>query len=191
MAEPFTPAPPTPPKIRLAAAIKRRAAKIKLAFFDVDGTLTDGTLFYGPDGGETKAFSVKDGAGLALLRQGGIKLAIITARKSAAVEHRARDLGVHYTLQGVKDKLQAYEELLAELQLPHEAASYMGDDWVDLPPMRRAGLAVAVPDAAPAVLQAAHYVTQAAAGHGAARELADMILMAQELDEALLAPFLA
>jgi 3-deoxy-D-manno-octulosonate 8-phosphate phosphatase (KDO 8-P phosphatase) len=174
---------------RIPAAVKRRAAQVKIAFFDVDGTLTDGTLWYGADGGEIKGFSVKDGAGLAMLRESGIKLAFVTARKSVAVETRAKELKVHYTLQGVRNKLQAVREVLDELNLPMEAASFMGDDWVDLPPMREVGLAVAVPDAAPEVVAVAHYVTRAAAGHGAARELADMVLAVQGLDKALLARF--
>jgi 3-deoxy-D-manno-octulosonate 8-phosphate phosphatase (KDO 8-P phosphatase) len=179
-----------PKPIRLPADAKRRAARIKLAIFDVDGTLTDGTLFYGPDGGELKTFSVKDGSGLSLLRQAGIKVAFMTARKSQAVERRAQDLGVHYCLQGVQNKLVAFQELTAELQLKDEAVSFMGDDWVDLAPMRRAGFAVAVPDATPLVLEAAHYVTRAAAGHGAAREVAELILIAQDLFDTVAAPFM-
>ncbi len=176
-------------------ALLARAAKIRLACFDVDGTLTDGRLVY--DGAmrepahaadargneshsrESKAFHVHDGQGLVLLRKAGIEVALITARHSAAAERRAHDLGVRVYL-GSRDKLAQVDALCAELKIARDAVAFMGDDLPDLPAMRAVGLAVAPGDAHAWTADAAHWRTRNGAGAGAARELCDLILVAQK-----------
>lgn len=175
--------------MRLPAAVKRRAARVRIALFDVDGVLTDGRLYYSDSGQEMKAFSVKDGMGLRLLREAGIKCGLVTARKSALVEARARDLQLHYAFQGVRDKLKVVDEVLAELKLGYDELLYMGDDLVDLAVLQRAGLAVSVPDADPLAISAAHYVTTRGAGAGAVREVAELVLRAQGRYADLVAQF--
>jgi 3-deoxy-D-manno-octulosonate 8-phosphate phosphatase (KDO 8-P phosphatase) len=167
-----------------------RANRIRLAVFDVDGVLTDGMLYYSESGGELKAFNVRDGHGMKMLQSGGVPLAIITSRKSRCVELRAQDLGIEFVYQGAADKHAAFRELLARLNLDAAAAAYMGDDVVDLPILRRCGLAVAVPDAPASVRHHAHYVTRERGGHGAVRELCELILHAQGAFEAQHAPYL-
>ena len=159
--------------------IYERARKIRVAIFDVDGVLTDGALYYGDSGAELKAFSVHDGHGMRMLRESGVATAIISSRSSAALEARARNLGIELLFQGVADKLAAFSELLGRCDIGAEACAYVGDDLVDLPVMKRCGLAVAVPDAPAQVLRQAHYVTRARGGHGAAREFCEILLHAQ------------
>lgn len=156
-----------------------RARRIRLAVFDVDGVLTDGRLYYSDSGAEIKAFDVRDGHGLKMLEASGVRLAIITSRSSRAVELRAQNLGIQRLFQGVADKLAAFEALLAREGLEMTEASYMGDDLVDLAVLMRCGLAVAVPEAAQAVLDQAHYVTRAPGGGGAVREFCEMVMRAQ------------
>ena len=163
----------------LSADLLARAAKIRLAVFDVDGTLTDGRLWYGEDGRETKVFHVHDGLGLKLLQAHGIEVAIITARISHPVALRAEELKIVNVFQGQSDKLACFRELLGALGLSAEQAAFIGDDLPDLPSMRQAGLAVAVANAHPWVAEQAHWVTARSGGMGAAREVCDLILMAQ------------
>ncbi len=160
--------------------VLQRAAKIKLAIFDVDGVLTDGRVILGNDD-EYKAFDIKDGAGLRMLARHGIAVAIITGRTSRTVERRAAELGITHLYQGCKEKLPFYRQLLAELGLAPEQTAYAGDDVMDLPIMLQAGLAVAVDDAHALVRQHAHWTTPAGGGRGAARQLAELILHAQGL----------
>lgn len=167
-----------------------RAHRIRLAVFDVDGVLTDGTLYYSASGEELKAFNVRDGHGMKMLQSSGVLLAIITSRKSRGVELRAQGLGIDLVYQGAADKHASFRELLARVKLDAAAAAYMGDDVVDLPILRRCGLAVAVPDAPAVVRQHAHYVTRERGGHGAVRELCELILHAQGAFEAQHAPYL-
>ena len=159
--------------------IHQRAQRVRIAIFDVDGVLTDGTLYYSDTGVEIKAFHVRDGQGLKMLQASGVLTAIISSRRSNAVELRARELGIELLYQGVADKLAICRELLARLSLEAPAAAYIGDDLVDLPVMMHCGLAVTVPEAPVAVRRRAHYVTQARGGHGAARELCELIMHAQ------------
>jgi len=161
------------------ADLMQRARAVRLLIFDVDGVLTDGSLFYGDDGQEYKAFNSRDGHGIKMLRATGVEVAILTGRTSQVVLHRARNLGIERIVQGSEDKLTAYQEMLAQTGLAAEATAYMGDDIVDLPPLRRCGLALTVPEAPPEVLARAHYVTRAGAGRGAAREVAELIMRAQ------------
>jgi 3-deoxy-D-manno-octulosonate 8-phosphate phosphatase (KDO 8-P phosphatase) len=154
--------------------------------FDVDGTLTDGSIHVGPDGEAFKTFSVRDGLGLVLLRQAGIHVALVTGRSSTIVAARARELGIETVLQGVADKGDAMRQVCAEAGIAPEQAGFMGDDWPDLPAMRWVGFAATVPDAVPEVRAVAHWVARAPAGGGAVRELAEHLLRAQgRLQEAL------
>ena len=168
----------------LTADILARAAKIRLAVFDVDGTLTDGRLWYGEDGHETKVFHVHDGLGLKRLQANGVQVAIITARISHPVALRAEELDIAHVYQGQGDKRTCLLQLLEALQLGPEQAAFIGDDLPDLPPMRIAGLAVAVSNAHPWVAEAAHWQTAKGGGMGAAREVCDLILHAQGRSDA-------
>ena len=161
-----------------------RAAKIRVAAFDVDGTLTDGRLWYGEDGRETKVFHVHDGLGLKRLQANGVQVAIITARISHPVALRAEELGIAHVYQGQGDKRACLEDLLEALGFAPEQSAFIGDDLPDLPPMRLAGLAVAVANAHPWVAEAAHWQTRLPGGMGAAREACDLILHAQGKSEA-------
>jgi 3-deoxy-D-manno-octulosonate 8-phosphate phosphatase (KDO 8-P phosphatase) len=156
-----------------------RAAKIRLVAFDVDGTLTDGRLWMTEDGREIKAFHVHDGLGIKRLRAHGIEVALISSRISRAVELRAGQLGIDHVYQGKDDKLACLKDLLHASGLTPEQACYVGDDLPDLAPMSICGFAVAVADARPEVLDAAHWHTCAKGGQGAAREVCDFILSAQ------------
>jgi 3-deoxy-D-manno-octulosonate 8-phosphate phosphatase (KDO 8-P phosphatase) len=159
--------------------ISQRARAVRLMVLDVDGVLTDGSLYYGPNGDELKVFNVRDGHGLKMLKRSGVELAIITSRRSRALELRAADLGIERLFQGVADKGAAYVTLLAQLGLEPAAAACMGDDVVDLPLLTRCALALTVPDAPEPVRQRAHYVTRAMGGHGAVREACELIMGAQ------------
>jgi|SRR6266850_1917273 len=163
----------------LAFDALQRARRVRLVIFDVDGVLTDGKLWYGPGGEELKAFHAFDGHGVKLLLMAGLKTALISGRDSAAVAERARELGIQHVLQGVADKRKAFEGLLRRLKLKREAASYMGDDVVDLPVLTRCGFACAPHEAPEDVRRRAHYIASADAGHGAAREVCEFILESQ------------
>lgn len=160
-------------------AVVARARRVKLVAFDVDGTLTDGRLWLTEDGREIKAFHVHDGLGIKRLREHGIEVALVSARISHAVELRAEQLGIDHVYQAASDKRARVEALLQALGLKAEQACYVGDDLPDLPPMRLCGLAIAVGNARPEVVAAAHWRTRAAGGAGAAREACDFILAAQ------------
>lgn len=159
--------------------LNARIRPLQLLIFDVDGVLTDGSLFFGDDGQEYKAFNSLDGHGIKMLRDSGVQAAIITGRTSRVVLHRCRNLGIERIFQGADDKLQAFEALLRESGLDAGQTAYMGDDIVDLPVMRRCGLAITVPAAPEEVRARAHYVTTAPGGRGAAREACELIMRAQ------------
>ncbi len=159
--------------------IYQRARNIRVAAFDVDGVLTDGSLYYTDSGEELKRFNVRDGHGMRMLKDSGVTLAIITSRRSRCVEERARNLGIELLFQGAADKLAAFEELLGRCGVGAAACAYVGDDVLDLPVMRRCGLAATVPDAPASVRRRAHFVTRARGGEGAAREVCELILRAQ------------
>lgn len=169
--------------------LRARAARLQLLIFDVDGVLTDGSLYLGDDGQEFKVFNSRDGQGMVMLRESSVRLAVITGRSSRVVQTRMEGLGVAHIYQGCKEKLPAYEDLRQRLGLADEQIGYVGDDVVDLPIMRRVGLAVAVGDAHPLVRQQAHWCTQANGGRGAAREVCEFILDAQGNLERILAPY--
>jgi 3-deoxy-D-manno-octulosonate 8-phosphate phosphatase (KDO 8-P phosphatase) len=163
----------------LPADILARAAKIRLAVFDVDGTLTDGRLWYAEDGHETKVFHVHDGLGLKRLLANGVQVAIISARISHPVALRAEELDIAHVYQGQSDKRACLEQLMEALALTPDQVAFIGDDLPDLRPMRMVGLAVAVANAHPWILDQAHWHTRLGGGLGAAREVSDMILHAQ------------
>jgi 3-deoxy-D-manno-octulosonate 8-phosphate phosphatase (KDO 8-P phosphatase) len=175
----------------MSASAIVRAARVRLMVFDVDGVLTDGSLHYGPDGEVFKTFNVLDGHGIKLLQQSGVATAIISARKSSIVERRATDLGIPHVQQGVRDKREAFDRLLAQTGNTAEIAGFIGDDVIDLPVLLRVGFAACVPNAHPEVLSRVHYVAKAGGGAGAVREVCDFILRAQGNYEAALAPYLA
>ncbi len=158
--------------------ILERAARIRLLVFDVDGVLTDGSLFLGDDGQEYKAFNSRDGHGIKMLLKHGVTVAIITGRTSKVVEHRMENLGIEHVYQGKLEKLPAFEELIGELGVTPEQTAYVGDDVVDLPVMRRVGLAIAVQDAHPLVVRHAHWTTPSGGGRGAARDVCEMLMEA-------------
>lgn len=159
--------------------IYERARNIRVAAFDVDGVLTDGALYYADSGEELKRFSVHDGHGMRMLKDSGLTLAIITSRRSRCVEERARNLGIELLYQGAADKLSAFRELLGRCGVEATACAYVGDDLVDLPVMRRCGLAATVPGAPALVRRHAHFVTRSRGGEGAVREFCELILYAQ------------
>jgi 3-deoxy-D-manno-octulosonate 8-phosphate phosphatase (KDO 8-P phosphatase) len=166
------------------------AKQIKLVIFDVDGVLTTGALFLGDEGEQYKAFNSKDGHGLRMLIECGLQVAIITGRKSNVVEHRMKDLGIDMVFQGCRDKRLPFQQLLKETGLNPDQVAYMGDDVVDLPVMTQVGMAIAVQDAHPFVIQHADYTTEKAGGTGAVREAVEMILEAQGLLQGKLESYL-
>ena len=168
-----------------------QAAKIRLMGFDIDGVMTDGRLYFSPEGDHCKAFFSRDGLGLKLLAKSGVKLAIITGRDSPIVTSRAANLGIELVMQGIEDKRAAMAELLAREGLDFQQCGYMGDDMIDLPVLRACGFAATVPDGHALVRQHACYVAQAPAGGGAVREVCELILRAQGNWERVMAPYLA
>jgi 3-deoxy-D-manno-octulosonate 8-phosphate phosphatase (KDO 8-P phosphatase) len=152
---------------------------VKLVIFDVDGVLTDGSLFLGDDGQEYKSFHSRDGHGMKMLKRSGVEIGIITGRSSDVVRIRMESLGIEHVYQGKQDKLPTYEELRDKLGLTDAEVAYVGDDVVDLPIMRRVGLAVAVNDAHPFVVRHAHWQTPHGGGRGAARDVCELVLEAQ------------
>ena len=166
--------------------VQTLARPVKMLVMDVDGVLTDGSIYLTDSGDELKAFNSQDGLGLTLLRKSGVLLAIISGRKARCVEVRAQALGVAHVYQGIGNKAEAFAQLLADTGLSAADCAYIGDDVIDLPVMRQVGFAVAVPDAPNLVRSHAHYVTGSAGGRGAVRELCELILHAQgKLDDAL------
>lgn len=160
--------------------MQARLEKIRLLILDVDGVMTDGRIIYDDHGHETKAFDVKDGHGIKLLQRAGIRVGIITGRQSPVVDRRARELGIELVYQGAKDKLVPFREILGKTGLTVEQVAYVGDDFPDLPILRRVGFAATVADAVAEVKPHAHYVTQARGGRGAVREICDLLLKGTE-----------
>jgi 3-deoxy-D-manno-octulosonate 8-phosphate phosphatase (KDO 8-P phosphatase) len=157
----------------------QRARLIKLLLLDVDGVLTDGSLYFDKAGEAFKMFHVRDGHGIKMLQHAGIEVAFLSGRVSDAAYHRARELGINRFHEGLRDKVPVLEKLQAAMQLNLEEIGTVGDELVDLPLFSQVGLAVAVADAVPEVRAAAHWVTSAPGGRGAVREVCDLILKAQ------------
>lgn len=168
-----------------------RARNVRLMVFDVDGVLTDGTLFVAAEGEEFKAFNILDGHGLRMLRDNGVHLAIISGRQSRAVARRAQELDIEHVHQGVAEKLAVFEALCARSAIKPDQCGFVGDDYPDLPVLLRCGFAASVPGAPEAVRSRVHYVTRAAGGRGAVRELCEFVLDAQGKLEAALGRYLA
>jgi 3-deoxy-D-manno-octulosonate 8-phosphate phosphatase (KDO 8-P phosphatase) len=167
-------------------AIADRARRIKLLVLDCDGVLTDGRIIMLPDGDETKAFDVKDGHAIVMAQRAGLRIAIISGRQSSVVRARAKELGVAHLHEMAWVKTAPYEKILADEELTDEQVCYVGDDVVDIPLLRRVGLAVAVADAVEEAKQHSHLVTTRAGGRGAVREAIEFILKAQDKwDEAM------
>jgi 3-deoxy-D-manno-octulosonate 8-phosphate phosphatase (KDO 8-P phosphatase) len=196
---------------------KERAEKIKLILFDVDGVMTDGTIFLFPapanapratadhvasradDGGysihsetmvEAKGFNAHDGAGISLARLGGLKTGIITKRVSETVALRARDLKLNHVYQGIADKLSVFHEILQKEDLRADQVAYVGDDVIDLPVMRECGLAIAVRNAREEVKDESHYITDHEGGRGAVRDAVEFVLRSQGKLEAAIAEYI-
>ncbi len=153
--------------------------KIRLVIFDVDGVLTDGSLYYGPEGEFFKVFNAKDGLGISRLAKNGYELGIITGRESPFVLRRAKDLGIQHVYQKKMEKLPVFEELRAKLNLNYDQIAYMGDDWIDVPVLKLVGCAACPKDAMPCAKEVCNFCSQYNGGRGAARELCDAIWEAQ------------
>ncbi len=166
-----------------------RLRAIRLLLLDVDGVLTDGAIVYSDNGSETKAFNVKDGLGIRMLQRTGITVGIVTGRRSESLYCRCRNLDIDLVFDGVADKGAALPSILQKTGLTAEAVGFMGDDLPDLPLMRKVGTALAVADAAPEVISAAHLVTSRAGGKGAVREAGEAILRARGDWEAILSGY--
>lgn len=167
-----------------------QASKVRLMGFDIDGVMTDGHLYFGPEGDFCKAFFSRDGFGLKLLAKSGVRLAIITGRDSPIVTTRAANLGIDLVLQGIEDKRAAMAGLLADAGLDFSQAGYMGDDLIDLPLLRACGFSASVPDCHELVRRHVCHVARAPAGAGAVREVCELILHAQGSFERVMAPYL-
>lgn len=163
-----------------------KAKNIRLAIFDVDGVLTNGKLIYGPDGLEYKEFHVHDGQGIKFLQATGVEVAIITACQSKAITKRMQDLGIKHVYQGNLDKIPAFEDLKQKLNLHNEQIAYMGDDLPDLPLILQAGLGATVANAPTIIQQHAAWIAKAPGGYGAARELCELIMQAQQTYDAII-----
>jgi len=178
-------------RAQASADAPERAARLRIMVFDVDGVLTDGRLWYGPQGETLKSFDVRDGHGLKLLAGEGVATALLSGRRSEAVSARAGELGVQHVLQGVSDKRPAFDELLARLGVDRTQAGYMGDDLPDVPVLSVCGFACAPRGAHALALDRAHFVPAAPAGAGAAREVCEYVLRAQGRLERAQARYLA
>jgi len=160
-------------------SLLRKAKKIRLLLLDVDGILTDGRILYNEKGQEIKWFHVQDGQGIRWLLREGIEVGFLSGRSSRAVEMRAEELGVSFLFQGIKDKTKIFEKLLQKTKLDPEQVSFMGDDFMDLPLLKKVGLSISVSNGHPLVQKKVDYVTRAAGGLGAVREVSELIFRAQ------------
>ena len=156
-----------------------KAKKIRVVIFDLDGVLTDGTLYLTDSGEEIKAFNSRDGHGMRMLKASGVELAIITARESHSVKLRAESLNITLLYQGEKNKLKVFESLVTKLNLDMSSCAYVGDDLIDLPVMTRCGLSICVPSAPILVKKNVRYVTNSEGGQGAVREICELVMLSQ------------
>ncbi len=164
-----------------ATELQERLKRVRCLLLDVDGVLTDGKIYFDSNGGELKAFDVQDGHAIAMSLRVGLPVGFISGRPSPATTRRAADLGVTICYQKPTNKMELVEEVKKQLQLTNEEIAFVGDELVDLPVLRRAGLAISVPNGVTEAKQAAHYCTRAAGGQGAVREVIEMLLKAQNL----------
>ncbi len=159
--------------------VLERAKQVKLLLLDVDGILTDARIIVDANGREIKHFCVRDGMGIKLLQMAGLEVGLLSSRTSPPVAHRARELGIELIIQGELNKKALYQNILEQKGLKDQDIAYMGDDWIDIPVLKKVGLAITVPEAWPPVKEFVHYVTKHSGGHGAVREVCDLILKAQ------------
>jgi 3-deoxy-D-manno-octulosonate 8-phosphate phosphatase (KDO 8-P phosphatase) len=164
---------------RVSPAVRTKAEKIRLLLLDVDGVLTDGQIVIDDKGVETKHFDVRDGQGISLLKHAGVDVGFITARSSKIMQYRAQELGIDLLYQGIRDKAGVYDKIKGASGLKDDEIAYVGDDIVDLPILRRAGLAISVKDGWAGLRPLVDYVTEATGGRGAVREIAELLLKAQ------------
>ena len=174
----------------MTSEVQKRAARIKLLLMDCDGVLTDGRVWIFENGEEQKGFHTRDGLGIDLLHRAGLRSGIISGRTSTAVQKRADGLGMSFVRQGCEDKQKAFSETLVQAGVENLEVAYIGDDLNDLPLMLQSGLGVAVADAAPETREHAHYVTNAAGGFGAVREVVELILKSQDRWDDLIASYI-
>jgi 3-deoxy-D-manno-octulosonate 8-phosphate phosphatase (KDO 8-P phosphatase) len=165
--------------------IEMRSRRLKLLLLDVDGVLTDGTLLMGPDGDEAKAFSIRDGSGIVWAQRTGLPVGLLTGRPSEVTNRRAAELGIEIVAQGDPGKAAAFEQILRGRGLTDAEVAYMGDDLIDLPVLRRAGISAAPADAAEEVKAAVHWVSRYSGGHGAVREFVELLLKSRGRWDAL------
>jgi len=168
-----------------------KAASIRLLLLDVDGVLTDGSLYISDDGQESKVFNTQDGFGLRLLKEAGIDYGVITARLSESMTRRAQDLKMRYVFQGIANKLTAFKEILSQSGLKPFEVAYMGDDWLDLVLLTRVGFAAAPANAVPEVQSVAHFITRKPGGFGAVREICDFLLEAKGIKQQFLQSYMS
>ena len=171
------------------SVLLQKLKSIELLLLDVDGVLTDGAIIYSDDGSQTKIFNVKDGLGLKLVMDAGIKVGVVTGRKSMALDHRCRDLGIRYVFEGIQDKAKILEIIAEQTGVAPEHTAYIGDDLPDLSLMRRLKLSITVADGHKTVLENADWTTSAAGGCGAVREVCEALLKARGKWEKLIDQF--
>ncbi len=176
------------PVKHITPPVQKKAVKIKLILLDVDGVLTDGGIIIDDRGVEAKRFDVRDGQGIAALIYFGIKVGFITGRYSNIVRRRAKELGVTIVYQGVKNKVQIYDRIKRKTGLKDEQIAYVGDDILDLPILRKVGLAITVRDGWPGLNSQIDYMTKRGGGKGAVREVSELVLEAQDMWKELLRP---
>ena len=174
----------------MTSEVQKRAARIKLLLMDCDGVLTDGRVWLFENGEEQKGFHTRDGLGIELLHRAGLQSGIISGRTSAAVQKRAQGLGMSLVVQGCEDKQKSFADILDKVGVENLEVAFIGDDLNDIPLMLSSGLGVAVSDSAPETREHAHYVTTAAGGFGAVREVIELILKSQGRWDALIAKYL-
>ena len=158
--------------------IVEQAGQVRMVLLDVDGVLTDGSIYIGPGGAESRSFHSRDGMGIRLGQKGGLSFGIISGRSCEAVARRSSELDITEVHQGIRDKVRCFEEILARVEMSEKDVCFIGDDLVDIPLMRRVGLAAAPGDAAPEAREVAHYVTVSDGGRGVVREVVDLLLRA-------------
>ena len=159
--------------------LQEKLKKIKMLILDVDGVMTDGRIIMDDEGRQLKNFNVRDGHGLKIIQRYGIEVVILTGRKSEVVNHRAKDLGIKEIYQGALNKKEVFQKILQKHNLAADSVAYMGDDIIDIPVLRQVGFSAAVADAVDVVRKSVDYVTKNKGGHGAVRELCEMILQMQ------------
>jgi 3-deoxy-D-manno-octulosonate 8-phosphate phosphatase (KDO 8-P phosphatase) len=173
------------------SSLAAKASRIQLLLLDVDGVLTDGGVIFHADGSESKAFHIRDGAGIVWAQKAGLTIGLLSARSSGATAHRAAQLAVRIVEQGVKSKLKTYERIVRDAQVDDAHVAYMGDDLLDLPVLMRVGLSAAPADAAPEVKERVTWVSSVGGGRGAVRELIELILRAQNKWDEVLREYVA